>query len=220
MSLLPYTLYLVTGRYTFDEEAFLKRVIEACENGVTMVQLREKDITAADYFKLAQKVKAITDRYHLPLIIDDRVDICLAVDASGVHIGDEDLPVDIVRQLLGPTKLIGVSAKTVDRAVEAERLGADYLGTGAIFPTKTKDKAPLTSLETLAAICEAVAIPVVAIGGIKEHNIKTFAGSKIAGLAIVSDIMTAADVAQKTNKIRSQIDQVIGRSETDDIESK
>ncbi|MDU5335514.1 thiamine phosphate synthase [Enterococcus sp.] len=203
------TLYLVTGRYDFSDEKFLSVIEEACKNGVTLVQLREKELVSGRFYELALKVKAITDRYQIPLIINDRVDICLAVDAAGVHIGDDEMPVDVVRSLIGPEKILGVSAKTVERGLEAEKAGADYLGIGAIYPTKTKDT-PLTSKEMLKAINEAVKIPSVAIGGIKEDNLADFLGTGIAGVSIVSEIMRAKDVGKKVRSLRQKIDKVLG----------
>ena len=149
-------LYLVTARYDWKEEDFLKKVEEACRSGVTLVQLREKECSTREYYELAQKVKTITDTYHIPLIIDDRVDICLAVDASGVHIGADELPVEVVRKLIGKDKILGVTAKTVERALEAEQYGSDYLGVGAIYPTTTKVITQPTSIETLKEIATTV----------------------------------------------------------------
>lgn len=198
-------LNLVTARYGEDEATFLERVALACENGVTSVQLREKDLSTRAYYELAVKVKKITDQYQLPLIIDDRIDICLAVDASGAHIGDDELPVDVARKLLGPDKILGVSAKTVARAVEAEEQGADYLGTGAMFPTKTKVITEPTTKETLEEITTTVKIPVLAIGGIKEHNIDTLSGTGIVGVAVVSEIMQATDIASKVQHLKEAV---------------
>ncbi|MBO0452938.1 thiamine-phosphate pyrophosphorylase [Enterococcus sp. AZ007] len=202
------TLYLVTGRYDFSDEKFLAVIEEACKNGVTLVQLREKELVTGKFYELALNVKAITDRYRIPLIINDRVDICLAVDAAGVHIGDDEMPVAVVRSLIGAEKILGVSAKTIERGVEAEKAGADYLGIGAIFPTKTKDT-PLTSKETLKAINEAVAIPSVAIGGIKADNLTEFRGTGIAGVSIVSDIMLAQDVGEKVRSLKTKMNEVL-----------
>lgn len=207
------TLYLVTGRYDFSDEKFLTVIEEACKNGVTLVQLREKELVTGRFYELALKVKAITDRYQIPLIINDRVDICLAVDAAGVHIGDDEMPVDVVRSLIGSEKILGVSAKTVERGLEAEKAGADYLGIGAIYPTKTKDT-PLTSKEMLKAINKAVTIPSVAIGGIKEDNLADFHGTGIAGVSIVSEIMRAKDVGEKVRSLRQKIDKVLDVSST------
>ncbi|EIX2782555.1 thiamine phosphate synthase, partial [Enterococcus faecalis] len=180
----------------FSDTEFLKRIETACRSGVTLVQLREKEVSTRRFYELAVKVKAITDAYQIPLIINDRVDICLAVDAAGVHIGDDELPVALVRKLVGSTKIVGVSAKTVARGVEAENEGADYLGVGAIFPTTTKDS-PLTSLQTLSEIAAAVTIPVVAIGGIKEENIEQLMGTGVAGVSLVSEIMLAEQITEK-----------------------
>lgn len=205
------TLYLVTARYDFSDEHFLTVIEEACKNGVTLVQLREKDLLTGEFYALALKVKQMTDRYQIPLIINDRVDICLAVDAAGVHIGDDEMPVEVVRSLIGPEKILGMSAKTVERGVEAEKAGADYLGIGAIFPTKTKET-PLTSIETLKAINEQVTIPSVAIGGIKEDNLTDFYGTGIAGVSIVSEIMRAKAVGEKVRRLKEKIDEVLGES--------
>ncbi|EPF4403886.1 thiamine phosphate synthase, partial [Enterococcus faecalis] len=180
----------------FSDTEFLKRIETACRSGVTLVQLREKEVSTRRFYELAVKVKAVTDAYQIPLIINDRVDICLAVDAAGVHIGDDELPVALVRKLVGSTKIVGVSAKTVARGVEAENEGADYLGVGAIFPTTTKDS-PLTSLQTLSEIAAAVTIPVVAIGGIKEENIEQLMGTGVAGVSLVSEIMLAEQITEK-----------------------
>lgn len=202
------TLYLVTSRYDFSDEKFLAVIEEACKNGVTLVQLREKELLTGDFYELALKVKAITDRYQVSLLINDRVDICLAVDAAGVHIGDDELPVDVVRSLIGSEKILGVSAKTVDRGLEAEKAGADYLGIGAIFPTKTKVTS-LTPIATLKAINEAVTIPSVAIGGIKEENLTDFRGTGIAGVSIVSEIMLAENVGEKVRSLKQKIEEVL-----------
>ncbi|MDN6117230.1 MAG: thiamine phosphate synthase [Lacticaseibacillus paracasei] len=202
-------LYLVTHRYDDNEATFLAKIAAACENGVTMVQLREKMLSTRAYFELAQRVKLITDRYQIPLIIDDRVDICLAVDAAGVHIGDDELPVAMTRQLIGPDKVLGVSTKTVETAVAAVAAGADYLGVGAIFPTQTKANAAVTPIATLKAITVQVAVPVVAIGGVKEANLATFKDTGIAGVAIVSEIMQAPDIAHKVQALRTKLKVVL-----------
>ena len=202
-------LYLVTHRYDDNEATFLAKIAAACESGVTMVQLREKMLSTRAYFELAQRVKLITDRYQIPLIIDDRVDICLAVDAAGVHIGDDELPVAMTRQLIGPDKVLGVSTKTVQTAVAAIAAGADYLGVGAIFPTQTKANAAVTPIATLKAITVQVAVPVVAIGGVKEANLATFKDTGIAGVAIVSEIMQAPDIAHKVQALRTKLKVVL-----------
>ena len=202
-------LYLVTNRYQDSLENFLKKVETACRSGVTIIQLREKNLTTNQYYQLAKQVKEITDAYQVPLIIDDRLDICLAVDAAGLHIGDDELPVSVARQVLGPEKILGVTAKTVKRALEAETSGADYLGTGAIFPTTTKENAPITLISTLKTICQTVAIPVVAIGGLTSENIDQLIGTGIAGVAVVRDLMQAEDVEAKTQAFLTKLDDII-----------
>ncbi|RSJ93664.1 thiamine phosphate synthase [Streptococcus mitis] len=202
-------LYLVTNRYQDSVESFLEKVETACRSGVTIVQLREKNITTNQYYQLAKEVKEITDDYQVPLIIDDRLDVCLAVDAAGLHIGDDELPVSVARQVLGPEKILGVTAKTVKRALEAEEGGANYLGTGAIFPTTTKENAPITLISTLKTICQRVAIPVVAIGGLTSENIDQLIGTGIAGVAVVRDLMQAEDIEAKTQAFLTKLDDII-----------
>lgn len=202
-------LYLVTNRYQDSVESFLAKIERACRSGVTIVQLREKNLTTNQYYQLAKQVKEITDAYQVPLIIDDRLDVCLAVDAAGLHIGDDELPVSVARQVLGPEKILGVTAKTIKRALEAETSGADYLGTGAIFPTTTKENAPITLISTLKTICQTVAIPVVAIGGLTSENIDQLMGTGIAGVAVVRDLMQAEDIEAKTQAFLSKLDDII-----------
>lgn len=202
-------LYLVTNRYQDSLESFLEKVETACRSGVTIIQLREKNLTTNQYYQLAKQVKEITDAYQVPLIIDDRLDVCLTVDAAGLHIGDDELPVSVARQVLGPDKILGVTAKTVKRALEAETSGADYLGTGAIFPTTTKENAPITLISTLKTICQMVAIPVVAIGGLTSENIDQLAATGIAGVAVVRDLMQAEDIEAKTQAFLTKLDDMI-----------
>ena len=202
-------LYLVTNRYQDSLESFLEKVETACRSGVTIIQLREKNLTTNQYYQLAKQVKEITDAYQVPLIIDDRLDICLAVDAAGLHIGDDELPVSVARKVLGPEKILGVTAKTVKRALEAETSGADYLGTGAIFPTTTKENAPITLISTLKTICQTVAIPVVAIGGLTSENIDQLIGTGIAGVAVVRDLMQAEDIEAKAHAFLTKLDDIV-----------
>ena len=202
-------LYLVTNRYQDSLESFLEKIETACRSGVTIVQLREKNLTTNQYYQLAKEVKEITDDYQVPLIIDDRLDVCLAVDAAGLHIGDDELPVSVARKVLGSEKILGVTAKTVKRALEAEEGGADYLGTGAIFPTTTKENAPITLISTLKTICQRVAIPVVAIGGLTSENIEQLIGTGIAGVAVVRDLMQAEDIEAKTQAFLTKLDDII-----------
>ena len=202
-------LYLVTNRYQDSLENFLKKVETACRSGVTIIQLREKNLTTNQYYHLAKQVKEITDAYQVPLIIDDRLDVCLAVDAAGLHIGDDELPVSVARKVLGPEKILGVTAKTLKRALEAETWGADYLGTGAIFPTTTKENAPITLISTLKTICQTVAIPVVAIGGLTSENIDQLIGTGIAGVAVVRDLMQAEDIEAKAHAFLTKLDDIV-----------
>ena len=202
-------LYLVTNRYQDSLESFLEKVETACRSGVTIIQLREKNLTTNQYYQLAKQVKEITDAYQVPLIIDDRLDICLAVDAAGLHIGDDELPVSVARKVLGPEKILGVTAKTVKRALEAETSGADYLGTGAILPTTTKENAPITLISTLKTICQTIAIPVVAIGGLTSENIDQLIGTGIAGVAVVRDLMQAEDIEAKTQAFLTKLDDIV-----------
>lgn len=187
------TLYLVTDSTGRTDEEFLSIVEKACKGGVTLIQLREKERGGREYLRLAKLTKAVTDRYGVPLIIDDRVDVALAADAAGVHVGQSDLPVSVARAILGPDKIVGATAKTVPQALEALEQGADYLGTGAIFPTTTKVKTVLTPVSTLCDVCRAVPIPVVAIGGLNIGNVDVLEGAPISGVAVVTAIMKAPD---------------------------
>lgn len=196
------TLYLVTDRFGQKIPAFLKILETACQSGITILQLREKQASTREFYQLGLAVKAITDRYQIPLIINDRLDICLALEADGLHIGDDELPVDVARRLLGPDKILGVSAKTVARGLAAQSQGADYLGVGAMYPTTTKVVTKPTSFDTLKEITGSVTIPTVAIGGITAANVANFADTGVAGICMVSEIMKATDVAAKVRAIR------------------
>lgn len=199
------TLYLVTDSTYHTTESLLETVEEACKGGVTLVQLREKEIGGRAYLEKALLVKQITDRYEVPLIIDDRVDVAIACDAAGVHVGASDLPVSVARKLLGPEKIVGATAKTVDAAKKAWEEGADYLGVGAIYPTTTKVVTILTKPETLKAICEAVSIPVTAIGGLNAGNMDILKGCKMDGVAVVSAIMKAEDPKKAAEELKETI---------------
>ena len=187
------TLYFITDSTGFEKEEFLRRVEAALRGGVTLVQLREKERTTREYRELAREVHALTQKYDVPLIIDDRLDVALAAETEGVHLGQSDLPVGIARKILGNDRIIGATAKTVEQAMEACEQGADYLGVGAIYPTTTKVKTILTSTDMLREICEAVPIPVNAIGGLNKDRLEVLAGIPIAGVCVVSAIMKAAD---------------------------
>ena len=198
------SLYFITDSTNYGEEEFLYRVEQALQGGATLLQLREKNKSAREYIELAQKVHAITKRYDVPLIIDDRVDVALAVDAEGVHVGASDIPVDAARKLMGDNKIVGATAKTVEWAKEAYEQGADYLGVGAIYPTTTKVKTVLTSTDTLRDICNAVPIPVNAIGGLNKDNIDILAGIPIAGICVVSAIMKAENPKQAATDLKAR----------------
>ena len=192
------TLYFITDSMGWTKEEFLYRLEEALKCGVTILQLREKNKTTREYIELAQKVHELTRKYNVPLIIDDRVDVALAVDAEGVHLGAEDMSIDTARRILGDNKIIGATAKTVDWALDVYNRGADDIGCGAIYPTTTKVKTVLTSTETLDAICKAVPIPVNAIGGLNKANTNVLEGIGIAGICVVSAIMKAFDPKAET----------------------
>ena len=198
------SLYFITDSTHYTEEEFLFRVEQALKGGATLLQLREKDKSTREYIELAEKVHAITKRYHVPLIIDDRVDVALAVDAEGVHVGAADMPVATARRLLGDDKIVGATAKTVPWAKEAYEQGADYLGVGAIYPTTTKVKTVLTSVDTLRDICRAVPIPVNAIGGLNKDNIDVLAGVPITGICVVSAIMQAGDPMKAAAELKER----------------
>lgn len=200
------SLYFITDSTNYDEEEFCRRVEQALQGGVTLLQLREKNKSTREYIELAQKVHEITKKYNVPLIIDDRVDVALAIDAEGVHVGAEDMPIHVARRLMGENKIVGATAKTVPWAKEAYEQGADYLGVGAIYPTTTKVKTVLTSTDTLRDICRAVPIPANAIGGLNKDNIDILKGIPIAGICVVSAIMKADDpkIAAEQLKARAK----------------
>ena len=198
------SLYFITDSTNYSEEEFLHRVEQALLGGATLLQLREKEKSTRDYIELAEKVHAITKRYNVPLIIDDRVDVALAIDAEGVHVGASDMPVATARRLMGADKIVGATAKTVPWAMEAYEQGADYLGVGAIFPTTTKVITVLTATETLRDICNTVPIPVNAIGGLNKDNIDVLEGIPLAGICVVSAIMKAEDPKLATQELKAR----------------
>lgn len=208
------TLYLITDSTGFTEEEFLAQVESALQGGITLVQLREKDRSARAYLALAEKLHRLTQKYGVPLIIDDRLDIAMAVDAEGVHLGQEDLPIREARRLFGPDKIVGATAKTVSQALEAQSQGADYLGVGAIYPTSTKVKTVLTPVETLKAITDAVEIPVCAIGGLNAGNLGVLNKSDISGICAVSALMRAANAKEEAEKMKRAFLALEGRKES------
>ena len=202
MKKIDTTLYFITDSTGFTEEEFLFRVEQGLKGGATLLQLREKDKTTREYVALAKKVHQITKKYDVPLIIDDRIDVAMAVDAEGVHLGRSDMPVDIARRILGKDKIIGATAKTVAQATETYENGADNLGVGAIYPTTTKVKTVLTSVDTLKEIVKAVPIPVNAIGGLNKDNINILENTGIAGVCVVSAIMKADNPQTAAKEIK------------------
>ena len=199
------TLYFVTDRTGKSEREFLHIVGEACIGGATLVQLREKDISGLEYLTLAESVKRITDIYDIPLLIDDRVDIAMAVDAAGVHLGQSDIPVHFARMMLGDDKIIGATVKTVGQAKRAKKEGADYLGVGAIFPTTTKVITVITEVSTLNDIAAATNMPVVAIGGLNASNIHVLYDSMANGIAVVSAIMKSDNPRVTVSALKRQV---------------
>ena len=187
------TLYFITDSTQYDEEEFLRRTEEGLKGGATLLQLREKDLSTREYIKKAEKVHALAKKYNVPLIIDDRIDVAMAIGAEGVHLGQSDMPVVTARKIVGDDMIIGATTKTVPQALEAFEQGADYLGVGAIYPTTTHVTTVITSTETLDAICKAVPIPVNAIGGLNKTNYQVLEGIGIAGICVVSAIMKADD---------------------------
>ncbi len=204
------TLYFITDSTGLEQEEFLTRVEAALRGGVTLLQLREKERTTREYLELAGKVHALTKKYHVPLIIDDRLDVAMAEDTEGVHLGQSDLPIATARRIWGGDKIVGATAKTVPQALEAYEQGADYLGVGAIYPTTTKVKTILTSTDTLRQICEAVPIPVNAIGGLNKDRLDVLAGIPIAGVCAVSAIMKAPDPETAARELKAAAEKILG----------
>lgn len=200
MKNLDLSLYLVTDK-SDDVDKFLNTIEEAIKGGVTVVQIREKTADTLDFYNLALKVKEITTKYDIPLIINDRVDIALAIDADGVHVGQSDMPCDVTRRLIGEDKILGVSAATVKEAEKAQKDGADYIGTGAVFPTQTKDDADSVTKQELKYIVESIDIPVVAIGGINLDNAHELTDTGIAGLSVVSAIMSSENPKKSSQEL-------------------
>lgn len=196
-------LYAVTDRHWLGEETLYSQVEKAILGGATFVQLREKELDEGHFLEEAREIRALCRRYGVPFVVNDNVDIALAVDADGVHVGQSDMEAVEARRKLGEGKLIGVSAQTVEQAVLAQRQGADYLGVGAVFPTGSKADAVEVDHETLKAICRAVTIPVVAIGGITRDNVEELAGSGICGVAVISAIFGQKDIRAAAAELKA-----------------
>lgn len=202
-------LYVVTDRTWLHGRSFLEQIETVLQSGATLLQLREKDLPENEFLEEAKAVKRLTDRYGVPLIINDNVQVALACNAAGVHVGQQDMEAQDVRALLGENKIIGVTAKTVEQAQKAEQAGADYLGSGAVFGTLTKPDALPMTMERLRDITQSVSIPVVAIGGIEEHNLMMLKGSGVAGAAVVSAVFAAKDVGAATKTLRALADEMV-----------
>ena len=202
-------LYAVTDRSWLGNQTLAQQVEQALRGGATCVQLREKELNPAAFFAEAKEMKILCARYGVPLIINDNVELALKVDADGVHVGQEDMDARDVRGLIGPDKILGVTAKTLEQAQKAQQAGANYLGSGAVFGSTTKLNAKPMTKELLQSICESVQIPVVAIGGIHRGNIAFLAGTGIRGAAVVSGIFSAADIAEECRILRAEIDKIV-----------
>lgn len=198
---INYKLYLVTDRDLLKNTDICTAVEQAIQGGVTLVQLREKDLSSLEFYNIAVEVKKVTDKYKVPLIINDRLDIALAVDAAGVHVGQSDMPALIARKLIGPNKILGVSTATVEESIEAEKNGADYVGVGAVFPTSTKLDARAVTVDMIKEIKESIKIPVVAIGGINENNVQSLKTANIQGVAIISAILGKEDIKKAAENL-------------------
>ncbi len=198
-----YSLYLVTDRMRMSTRTLGEAVEQAVIGGCTLVQLREKEIPALDFYMLALEIKKITDRYGIPLIINDRIDIAMAAGAAGVHIGQQDIPADIARKVIGKDMLLGVSVSSAAEAIDAVKAGADYLGVGAMFPTGTKPDAGFVSMEELGRIRKAVDIPIVVIGGISRENAMLFRPMGVDGLAVVSAVIAKPDIKKSAADLKS-----------------
>ncbi len=203
-------LYAVTDRAWLRGRTLREQVEAALRGGATCVQLREKELDRETFLREALELKPVCARYHAPLLINDDVELAIESGADGVHVGQGDADAAETRKRIGPDRLLGVSAHTVEQALRAQRDGADYLGVGAVFPTGTKKDAGAMSRETLRAICEAVSIPVVAIGGVKRDNLGALADSGVDGVAVVSAIFAAADVEEAARELRGAIRRELG----------
>ena len=205
-------LYAVTDRSWLGGHTLYQDVEAAIKGGATFIQLREKKLDEEHFLEEAKEIKELCKRYRVPFVINDNVDIALAMDADGVHVGQSDMEAGMVREKLGPDKIIGVSAQTVEQAILAEQKGADYLGVGAVFPTGSKDDAVEVSHDTLKAICEAVHIPVIAIGGISTGNVMELSGSGICGIAVISAIFAKPDIETAARELRKQTEKMLDES--------
>lgn len=199
---INYSIYLVTDNDLKSTLTLEQAVENAIKGGCTVVQLREKKLSTLEFYNTATRIKAITDYYNIPLIINDRIDIAMAIDAAGVHVGQSDLPAKVVRNIIGINKIVGVSVSNLRQAINAEKDGADYIGVGAMFTTKTKTNAELVSIDELKSITKEISIPIVVIGGINISTIPLFYGIKIDGIALVSAILAQDDIIKATSSLK------------------
>lgn len=202
-------LYAVTDRHWLGNETLYEQVEKALKGGTTFVQLREKNMDHDSFLAEAKDLQRLCRAYKVPFVINDDVDIAMAMDADGVHVGQSDMEAGDVRSKLGPEKILGVSTETVEEAILAEKRGADYLGVGAVFPTGSKDDALAVSHETLKAICDAVNIPVIAIGGITQENVTELSGSGICGIAVISAIFGQSDIEGATRRLKAETEKMV-----------
>ena len=202
-------LYAVTDRHWLGDETLYDQVKKALDGGATFVQLREKKLDREDFLAEALEIQKLCKKYGVPFVINDEVSIAKDIDADGLHVGQSDMEAMDVRKVLGPDKILGVSAQTVEQAIIAEKHGADYLGVGAVFATGSKDDADDVSHETLKAICEAVSIPVIAIGGITKDNVSELAGSGICGVAVISAIFGQNDIKKATEELKASVEKML-----------
>ena len=203
-------LYAVTDRHWLDGRTLYEVVKESLDGGATFVQLREKTLDEETFLEEAKELQKLCKEYSVPFVINDNVDIAIEMDADGVHVGQSDMEAGDVRAKLGPDKIVGVSAGTVEEAIRAEERGADYLGVGTVFPTGSKDDAIAVSHDTLKEICEAVSIPVIAIGGITQENVTELAGSGICGIAVISAIYAQKDIKKATENLKEVTSKMLG----------
>lgn len=204
-------LYAVTDRAWLGDKTLSWQVEESLKGGATMIQLREKHLDHEHFLKEAKEIKELCRKYQVPFLINDDVDLAVEVDADGVHVGQHDMEAGEVRKKIGPNRILGISAQTVEQALLAQQAGADYLGVGAVFPTGTKDDADAVSIQTLGEICHAVSIPVVAIGGIGQHNVMQLAGSGICGIAVVSAIYAQPDIQNAASTLHALAKEMVER---------
>ena len=205
-------LYAVTDRTWVGKETLFEQVEDALKGGITCLQLREKELSEEIFYQEAVKIQKLCRQYHVPFLIDDNVEVAIRCGADGIHVGQQDMAAKEVRKRIGPDKILGVSAETVEQAVRAEKDGADYLGVGAVFATSTKPDADSVSRETLTQICKAVHIPVVAIGGIQQDNLVKLKGTGISGVSLVSAVFGSPDIETACKKLKLLSEQMVGKT--------